>query len=157
MTKNFNAVSRKKKLKFTSFFIGRHTWLRIPKPAIQASLGCLIFFWCAYYRVRLGVGASKKNPVSTESIQDCCSLSDLVRIQTWNLLSRNQVLYSIELRGLFVLRVQIYNVYNLRQHLPAIKILSCFCSGFMVLIINYILLLQPNGILLAKGYFNVFL
>ena len=25
---------------------------------------------------------------------------DLARIQTWNLLSRNQVLYSVELRGL---------------------------------------------------------
>jgi hypothetical protein len=32
-------------------------------------------------------------------------LRDLARIQTWNLLSRNQVLYSVELRGHYVAKI----------------------------------------------------
>ncbi len=45
------------------------------------------------------VGPIKKSPVK-QCLQDVKYLiGDLVRIQTWDLLSRNQVLYSAELRS----------------------------------------------------------
>ncbi len=38
-------------MKFTSFFSGRHTQLRIPKATIKASCGCLIFFDLLVYEM----------------------------------------------------------------------------------------------------------
>ena len=74
--------------------------LKIAKPHATA---WTLFFIPGKPQASLGFPGIKKSP---DARQGFAALSDLARIQTWNLLSRNQVLYSVELRGLYFATVK---------------------------------------------------
>ena len=72
-------------------------------PSIEPKIACAIFGLFIFKRLSKQVLNALKTK-KTRHIRAGFFACDLVRIQTWNLQSRNLMLYSVELRGRF--RVQ---------------------------------------------------